>query len=548
MYKVRFTFSLLTILLFGLFFSSVGPAQASYYSNLITQLTSSSGSKGQVNTDGKSVVWTVSPGLNGQTSQVFYTNLGNRQIVPVTDRSGAQYTPKVDGDNVIWIGQGVDTNDSGFKINLKNMVTGKEEVVGEGGPAAISGDWVVWLTGTQGFLARNIRTMEKSIELPASTLGQYFSFEDGRLVYSTHSLGGQTRSWSLKTLKIGDSQPTVLETGNSGYKNLGGFDLHNGLLAYWVGNDLKTINFKTDEHKFVVENYQNNFSYVTTDGRYIFWISQQPNDPTTNGVLPGYQEYDTQTGVLLPFNLLLANDVNRAIQVRSGQVVFKVFNQIYAAPVSSFLPTISQPPTDITPTQNYFYETGHTLANGFKNFWDRNGGLAVFGYSRTEEFGELNRDTGQVYTVQYFERQRYEYHPENRGTPYEVLLGRLGVTDAQRRNLLNTAAFKPVAATNDPSCTYFSETKHQACGSFLSYWRSHGLDLGEPGFSFRESLALFGFPISEAFQNPQTGRLVQYFERARFEYYPENKDTPYEVLLGLLGNQELQTRGWLAGT
>jgi len=28
--------------------------------------------------------------------------------------------------------------------------------------------------------------------------------------------------------------------------------------------------------------------------------------------------------------------------------------------------------------------------------------------------------------VQYFERQRFEYHPEYGGTRYEVLLGRLG--------------------------------------------------------------------------------------------------------------------------
>jgi hypothetical protein len=29
-------------------------------------------------------------------------------------------------------------------------------------------------------------------------------------------------------------------------------------------------------------------------------------------------------------------------------------------------------------------------------------------------------------TVQYFERARFEWHPDLSGTPYEVLLGRLG--------------------------------------------------------------------------------------------------------------------------
>src|SRR5204863_7876013 len=30
------------------------------------------------------------------------------------------------------------------------------------------------------------------------------------------------------------------------------------------------------------------------------------------------------------------------------------------------------------------------------------------------------------YTMQYFERAVFEYHPENKGTPYEVLLSQLG--------------------------------------------------------------------------------------------------------------------------
>jgi hypothetical protein len=37
---------------------------------------------------------------------------------------------------------------------------------------------------------------------------------------------------------------------------------------------------------------------------------------------------------------------------------------------------------------------------------------------------------------------------------------------------------------------------------------------------------------------------VQYFERNRFEYHPENAGTPFEVLLGLLGNQTVDGYGW----
>jgi len=38
---------------------------------------------------------------------------------------------------------------------------------------------------------------------------------------------------------------------------------------------------------------------------------------------------------------------------------------------------------------------------------------------------------------------------------------------------------------------------------------------------------------------------VQYFERARFEYHPENAGTPYVVLLGLLGTDEVRNKGWI---
>jgi len=46
--------------------------------------------------------------------------------------------------------------------------------------------------------------------------------------------------------------------------------------------------------------------------------------------------------------------------------------------------------------------------------------------------------------------------------------------------------------------------------------------------------------------NPSDGKeyTVQYFERARFEFHPEAAGTPYEVQLGLLGAQALQTLGW----
>ncbi len=179
--------------------------------------------------------------------------------------------------------------------------------------------------------------------------------------------------------------------------------------------------------------------------------------------------------------------------------------------------------------------TGHDVAGRFQTFYDQSGGLPVFGYALS----------GPVYDnnvfVQYFERQRFEYHPENAGTPYEVLLGRLGVDDAQAKGLLSTAPFQPDAGpqTDTSDCTFVSATSHWLCRGFRDYWNSHGLEFGDAGVSYRESLALFGYPISDEYVDPSTGNTVQYFERARFEYHPGNP-SPYKVELGLLGQPSWQ--------
>jgi hypothetical protein len=81
--------------------------------------------------------------------------------------------------------------------------------------------------------------------------------------------------------------------------------------------------------------------------------------------------------------------------------------------------------------RTFFPESGHSLGGAFRGFWQGRGGLAAFGYPISEEFGEINQQDGQFYTVQYFQRARFEYHPQNVGTPYEVQLGQLG------RQLLN---------------------------------------------------------------------------------------------------------------
>jgi sortase (surface protein transpeptidase) len=181
-----------------------------------------------------------------------------------------------------------------------------------------------------------------------------------------------------------------------------------------------------------------------------------------------------------------------------------------------------------------FRETGYCIAGRFREYWEQNGGLAVFGFPITPEQNE--RVEGQWARAQWFERTRFELHTEN-VPPYDVLLGRLGA-DRLRRQGRDWKKFPRMEAGQD--CQYFVETDRLICGAFLSAWHSNGLNFdGDPAISEPESLALFGLPLSDAQAERQSDGnvyLVQWFERARFEWHPENAP-PYDVLLGLLGRE-----------
>jgi hypothetical protein len=197
-------------------------------------------------------------------------------------------------------------------------------------------------------------------------------------------------------------------------------------------------------------------------------------------------------------------------------------------------PASPVPPVTSTADRFYFPETRHTLQGAFLRYWRQHGGLARFGFPITEEFSELNQQDGQTYTVQYFERARFEYHPEFAGTEYEVLLGHLGRW-AMERNRVSPWTPQPQPSTD--AALYFPETGQQLANGFRAYWEQNG------------GLKQFGLPLTGEFRelNPDTGEIytVQYFERARFEWHPEHAGTRYEILLGLLGRRILVERDWV---
>ncbi|MDQ3706969.1 MAG: hypothetical protein M3437_17450 [Chloroflexota bacterium] len=198
---------------------------------------------------------------------------------------------------------------------------------------------------------------------------------------------------------------------------------------------------------------------------------------------------------------------------------------LYSYRLSVVPRAVEQAPAQVDANTVYFPQTGHNLTGEFLKYWQAHGGLAIFGYPLTEAFTEGG------YTVQYFERNRFELHPENQ-PPYNVLLGRLGADLTTGRTFAGVAPFE-----SSPGHVYFPETGHSLHFGFLGYWERNG------------GLAQFGYPLSEEIRevSPTDGKeyTVQYFERARFEYHPEYKGTPAEVLLGLLGVGTMKDKGWI---
>lgn len=178
-----------------------------------------------------------------------------------------------------------------------------------------------------------------------------------------------------------------------------------------------------------------------------------------------------------------------------------------------------------------FEVTNQCIRGRFLDYWQAHGGLAINGFPLSDERRELLED-GNTYTVQYFERVRMEYHPELQ-PPNDVQLGQFGrralqVGDGELFGGGDTAPAPPL-----PDTAYFPETGHNLGGRFLQYWLANG------------GLAQFGYPLTEEKSTQYLGGsptyreyTIQYFERARFEYHPENP-SPYDILLGQFGRRIL---------
>jgi hypothetical protein len=161
-------------------------------------------------------------------------------------------------------------------------------------------------------------------------------------------------------------------------------------------------------------------------------------------------------------------------------------------------------------SSQYFADTGHNVSGDFWFFYQGvPNAQFVFGSPITEQFTDST--SGRL--IQYFQRARFEYFPE-RAAGQRVQVATLGEYVYQRvPSEGEVNIFTPIG------CRYFAETGFSTCYAFLEFFDKNG---GE---------AIFGKPKSSfVFYN---GRIAQYFERARFEWYPEYPDGQRVVLAEL---------------
>jgi protocatechuate 3,4-dioxygenase beta subunit len=212
-----------------------------------------------------------------------------------------------------------------------------------------------------------------------------------------------------------------------------------------------------------------------------------------------------------------------------------VLNTVVAASTPAAQPTAA--PTAVA-AGHTFTETGFTVSGEFWTAWQ--GGRAyadslyINGLPISAARNEVSPTDGKTYLTQWFERARFELHPEN-AAPYRVLLGLLGAAAAQGRQ--TQAAFRAVANPGG-AMRWFPETGH-TLGDASAGGRAIAAAWARMG-----GLAQFGFPLSqpvtEVSKDDGKPYLVQYFERQRLEYHPENAGGPFEILLGRLGAEQMK--------
>jgi hypothetical protein len=472
----------------------------------------------------------TSPRISGSllvwqdTSGVFGVDVSTGKPLPIPSSGTSE--PDVSGSLVVW-------KQGASAINGLDVSTGAQFSVPVGdakvfGPAVSDAGVVAWLAqDTNGIAvlawdratnatseAGRISTARLSQELlgPPRVSGRQVMFPD-----LTTDPASRSRM-ILFNLDGGQRQPF-----NDSFSGSPVFGFAQNRLALAQGTRIAVLDFGTNAVEAIPANLTTGqqVNGIGFDGTTVVWSTT----PDAGGAT-AINGYDLARHI--GFQIATGQDANTSPAVSGSIVVWSHAGGLAARTIT--FPDAA-PVIVVRSDLRYFPDTGYVIGYAFLNFWNANGGATIFGFPLTNEVV----DPASQLTVQYFERSRFEYHPEAAGTPQVVQLtnvGRIltaGRTDPRNDN---NSAFPPqplVPAGTDRS--YYAQTQHSIGGEFKKFFDQNG------------GTFVFGYPISEETieANPTDGvaYTVQWFERARFEFHPEFTYTPNEIELGQLGRQLL---------
>ena len=166
----------------------------------------------------------------------------------------------------------------------------------------------------------------------------------------------------------------------------------------------------------------------------------------------------------------------------------------------------------------YFPETGQWVSDAFLEMYESvPEPEVVFGYPISQAFESNSSRNPSGTLIQYFERARFELHPDN-PADLRVTLTLLGEYFFNRDDFQPASHYQP----SSYACRNIPHDGLPVCYAFLQFFDQYG------------GVAQFGYPISELVTHQ--GRLVQYFQRARLEWHPENPPGE-KVTLSNLGRE-----------
>lgn len=456
------------------------------------------------------------------TNGAFGVNLTSGQPLPIPGNDTSE--PDVSGSLIVW-------KQGASSIKGMDSSTGEQFTVPVGdakvfGPSVSDAGVVAWLAQDTNGVAvlawdRATNVTSEAGRIPTARLQQETLGPprvSGRRVLFPDLTSDPAR---LSRMILFDLDAAQRLPFNDAFGGRPVFGFAQNRLALAQGTRILVVDFGTNAVEAIPTNIGagQGVTGIGFDGATVVWSTSPDTGGTT--VISGYD-----LAHHLSYQIARGQDANTAPTVSGGTVVWSHAGGLVARTISFPDPA---PPIVVRQDLRYFPQTGYVIGYAFLTFWNANGATRIFGYPLTNEV----IDTGSGLSVQYFERSRFEYHPEAAGTPQVVQLTNVGrIVTAGRTDPRIDSAFPPQPLVPaGPDRSYYVQTQHAIGGQFKKFFDQNG------------GVSIFGYPISEETiePNPTDGvaYTVQWFERARFEFHPEFNDTPNAIELGQLGRQLL---------